>query len=147
MYFKRITRKEDLHPNNYIYAQKLVEEVDPLLKLDFTGYDWLLENPEYFYFELYENTNNLNNIGFTAFFVMKHFYATRVMAMHDNCYLDPKYRGYYGGRMIIESENIAREEGADEFWWSPHPNTAMENCFKRNKKYIPGGVTYIRSLK
>lgn len=139
--FKRILKRKDLNPKNYEFACALRDEVDPTLELDFSGYDLLLPNNQYNYFEIYSG-NNI--IGFVAFFVLKHFYGQLIFATLDNIYLLPKYRGFAGGRVIKEVERLARYKGAEEFWWEPHPDTPMEQCFKNHKEYLKGGCTYIK---
>lgn len=150
MYLKRITNRDKLNILNYKYAHNLRDEVDPNMKIDFWGYDVLLENPLYYYYEIYKDATvkeNKNMLGFVSFWMMKYLFSTFIFGSLDNIYIIPSCRGYLGGKIITKVEQLVKANGGTQMWWSPHPDTPMDNIFKNHdSKYYHYGNTYVRNL-
>lgn len=147
MYFKRITNEQNLNKLNYEYAQNLRNEVDPNMTIDFWGYKILFDTSLYHYYEIYKDPEYKEMIGFVSFWIMKHLFTTLIYGALDNIYIIPSCRGYIGGKIISKVEQLVKANGGTQMWWSPHPNTPMDNIFKnRHSKYYHYGNTYVRNL-
>lgn len=147
MYLKRITNDLKLNKLNYDFAKDLRNEVDPDLDLDFWSIKELLDNPTYYYYEIYKDDKCENMIGFVAFWIVRHLFSSLVYGALDNIYIIPRCRGYFGGKIIKEVERLVKANGGRQMWWSPHPDTFMDDNFKRREKiYYRYGITYVRKL-
>lgn len=147
MYFKRITRYQNLHSGTDDLVIDLVAEVDPYWIVDLSGFRVIFDNPHFWWLEIYNNTEENKFIGFVAFTIERDPFQVYKRACLFHMYLRPEHRKFKGGRVIRAVEKICKDNQAIDIVWSAHHGSLMEKCFRAKHGYKELERTYIKKLR
>ena len=86
-------------------------------------------------------------IGYsTAFMYPHHFNPAIIMCATDALYVAPEHRnGTVGARLIIETEKLAKERGANMISWHTRAGTPLAEVMTK-RGYTPADTIVMRSL-
>lgn len=83
-------------------------------------------------------------VGFSFVVICRKDRENKLFATNSALYLDPRVRGYAGGKLIRISEEVAKTRGASEFEWDVIPGSDMDRMLE--KRYKKHSIIYSRDL-
>lgn len=114
------------------------------LKPDFDVYDALFYNNELFCIGLWRNDEL---IGYSVNFLKTNIhYSDVLMFQNDLIFVAKAHRQSRAGLLLLkETENWAREAGADMIVWHAKPDTSLDKILKK-KKFKVQDILYTQEL-
>lgn len=87
-------------------------------------------------------------VGYSVTIVVPHLhYVDTILAQNDVLYVAPEHRGSsVGGRLISETERLAKERGASIMTWHAKPGTALDTLMTRLRRYSVHETIYARTM-
>lgn len=87
-------------------------------------------------------------VGYSVSFVYPHIhYRDMMFCQNDVLYVHPEHRGgSVGGKLIRETERMAKERGAKMLSWHAKPDSALEAMLDRSTVYHMHETVFMREL-